>query len=95
MSAAGTWLLLAFVASVVLYIAIKVLQRQLFLRQLAHVRILHQLLGRGDLRRHVLVLAVALDELLQLGQLLRVRPEPGGIRLDGRVGHLRHELVVA
>lgn len=41
-SAAGTWLLVALLASVVLYIAVKLLQRQLFFRQLRMARITPQ-----------------------------------------------------
>ena len=67
---------------------------ELFLRQLAHVRVLHQLFGRGELRDDVLVLAKALDERLHFGQRLRVRTELRRVRLDGGIGHLGHQLLV-
>src|SRR4029453_6128368 len=55
---------------------------------------LQQLFRRRDLADHVLVLPVVFDERLNLGQRFRMAPERGGFALDGRVGHLRHQLVV-
>ena len=66
-----------------------------FLRQLAHVGILEQVLGRGDLSGDVLVLAKMLDDRLHLRQLFGVRTELGRVGLHGRIGHLRHQLFVA
>ncbi len=67
---------------------------ELLLRQLAHVGILHQLFRRRDRLGHFLVLPEVLDERLHFGQLLRVRTELDRVGLNGRVGHLRHQLVV-
>ena len=67
---------------------------ELFLRELAHVGVLHQLFGRGELRDDVLVLAKALDERLHFGERLRVRTELRRVRLDGGIGHLGHQLLV-
>ena len=69
-------------------------RRQLLLRELAHVGILDQLFGRGDLGDDVLVLAESLDQRLHLRERLRVRAELRRIGLDGRVGHLGHQLFV-
>ncbi len=67
---------------------------QLLVGELAHVGVLDELFGRGDLRGDVLVLAKLLDERLHLRQLFGVRTELHRVGLDGRVGHLRHQLFV-
>ena len=67
---------------------------ELLLRQLAHVGILQQLLGRVDLRDDVLVLAESIDQRLHLRDRLRVAAELRRVGLDGRLRHLDHHLVV-
>ena len=68
---------------------------QLLLRELAHVGILEQLLGLGDLLDDLLVLAECVDQRLNLGERLRVLAELRVVGLDGRIGHLGHQLLVA
>ena len=67
---------------------------ELLLRQLAHVGILQQLLGRVDLRDDVLVLAESIDQRLHLRHRLRVVAEFRRVGLNGRLRHLDHHLVV-
>ena len=51
--------------------------------------------GGVDLRDDFLVAAEMLDQRLDLGQRLGVLAEPGVVALHRRVGHLRHQLLVA
>ena len=67
---------------------------QLLLRQLAHVRILEQLLGGGDLCDDGLVFTEGVDQRLHLGERLRVRAELRRVGLDRGIGHLGHQLLV-
>ena len=67
---------------------------QLLLRELAHVGILEQFFGRGDLADDIFVLAERFNERLNLGQRLRMAAKRRRIALYGRVRHLGHQLVV-
>ena len=73
---------------------------QLLLGELAQLGLLGvraggQLAGLGDLRLDGLVVAELLDDGLNLGERLRVRPVPVGVGLHGAVAEQAHQLVVA